>query len=533
MAQMMAEQIPNDLFAHYQRLQQYVGWTAEDERHIRQAAPLVRPAFDWLVDDFYRAIMREPETARLITGGQTQIRRLKGTLRQWLDQLLTGPYDRAYAERRWRVGRRHMEIGLRQVYADVAMARLRAGILEALRRNWTGSHEDLAAVSLSINRLLDLELALIEDAYTTERLVEQRREVKQQSEATFRNLVETAHCVIVILREDHTIAYFSPFAEQLTGYRAEEVVGRDYFETFLPAEVRAGVAEEIRRVMAGGYASVDYENPILTREGEQRMILWNAQRLEDYEGQPGVLAVGHDVTDLKKAQQKLVQSERLAAIGQMMAGLAHESRNAFQRSQACLEMLALEVEDRPEALQLVERVQRALDHIHQLYEEVRGYAAPIRLEPTPCDIAHVWRTAWAHLDVARKNKSVELVEQIPDGLDLVCAVDEFALGQVFRNILENAIAACGDPARIVIRCAPCSLDHRPAVRVEVHDSGPGFSEEALRRVFEPFFTTKTKGTGLGMAIAHRIVQAHGGTIRVANDPAGGAVVALVLPRAAS
>ena len=87
-----------------------------------------------------------------------------------------------------------------------------------------------------------------------------------------------------------------------------------------------------------------------------------------------------DVTELKKAQELALRSERLAAIGQMMTGLAHESGNALARSQSCLEMLAWEVEDRPEALELIDRIQKAQDHLQQLYEEVRSYAAPLRLE---------------------------------------------------------------------------------------------------------------------------------------------------------
>src|SRR5436190_21428843 len=93
------------LFQRYQRLQQYVGWTDDDAKRIRAAAPSLTPAPPALVDDFYAAIQRHPETRRVITGGAAQIQRLKGTLRLWLDQLLAGPYDAVYVARRWRVGR--------------------------------------------------------------------------------------------------------------------------------------------------------------------------------------------------------------------------------------------------------------------------------------------------------------------------------------------------------------------------------------------------------------------------------------------
>ena len=120
--------------------------------------------------------------------------------------------------------------------------------------------------------------------------------------------------------------------------------------------------------------------PIICRDGSRRWIVWNARYLPDYDDGPAILSVGHDITFLKQAQERALQSERLAAIGEMVTGLAHESRNALQRCQACLEMLALAVRDRPEALDLIDRLQKAQDHLHHLYEDVRGYAAPIKLE---------------------------------------------------------------------------------------------------------------------------------------------------------
>jgi C4-dicarboxylate-specific signal transduction histidine kinase len=233
--------------------------------------------------------------------------------------------------------------------------------------------------------------------------------------------------------------------------------------------------------------------------------------------------------ELRRAQEQLLQAERLAAIGQMMTGLAHESGNALARSQSCLEMLAWEVEDRPEALDLIQRIQKAQDHLKQLYEEVRGYAAPLKLEREVWDLSAVWRQAWENLALARRDRDATLRAET-GGLDLHCTVDQFRLEQLFRNILDNALAACPDPVRVVIRCAEAEIDGRPAVRVSVQDNGPGLTPEQRLRIFEPFFTTKTKGTGLGMAIAKRIVEAHGGHLAVGPGADGGAEILITLPR---
>jgi PAS domain S-box-containing protein len=355
---------------------------------------------------------------------------------------------------------------------------------------------------------------------------------KERSEAAFRTLVEAAPSMIVILRPDRTIVYFSPFAEQLTGHRAEQVVGKDYFSIFVPEKpVQEAISREIAQILADR-PTRGFENAIRCKDGAQRWMIWNAQRLADYEGSPAILAVGQDITNVKEAQDRALQAERLAAIGQMVAGLAHESGNALARSQACLEMLAMEVEDRPEAMELIGRIQKAQDHLRQLYEDVRGYAAPLKLERELWDVSAIWRQAWDNLAVLRQGRKL-LFKTKTNNLDLNCSVDQFRLEQVFRNIFENALAACRDPVEVEVSCTEDVHAGRPALRIAVRDNGPGLKPEARQRIFDPFFTTKTKGTGLGMAISKRIVEAHGGSMALGPESDGGAEIIITLPRGAS
>ena len=124
---------------------------------------------------------------------------------------------------------------------------------------------------------------------------------------------------------------------------------------------------------------------------------------------------------------------------------------------------------------------------------------------------------------------MRLIDHV-ENQDLACEVDWFAMGQVFRNILENSLAACVDPVEIRVRCESTLLGGRAALRIAMSDNGPGLDDEQRAAIFEPFFTTKTRGTGLGMAIAKRIVEAHGGHLEVGNGDTGGAVILLTLPR---
>jgi len=232
--------------------------------------------------------------------------------------------------------------------------------------------------------------------------------------------------------------------------------------------------------------------------------------------------------DLLDARRQAVQSERLAAIGQMIAGLAHESRNALQRSQSCLEMLRMEVEDRPSALQLCDRVQKALDDLTRLFEDVRSYAAPIVLHRSQSELPNLWRRAWQDMEHRRREKQIQLLEQI-DCSDSCCLVDSFAIAQVFRNLLENAVDVSPQGSSIFIHCREAMLRGQPACAVSVADQGPGIDPAHRPRIFEPFFTTKNKGTGLGLAIARRIVEAHGGRLLLGNPPRGAEFI-VVLPR---
>jgi signal transduction histidine kinase len=240
-------------------------------------------------------------------------------------------------------------------------------------------------------------------------------------------------------------------------------------------------------------------------------------------------AAVRDISERKSMEARMMQSERLAAIGEAMTGLTHESRNALQRSQACLEMLKMVVEENVEAHDLIEDIQRAQDDLHCLYEEVKEYAAPLTLQRKPHDIGQIVREAWANLSHEWTGRTIRFSA---DGgnLNLWCRVDAFSLRHVFQNIFDNSLAACADPVELVVTFAELPRGDGTAVRVSVSDNGPGLSLETRQKIFEPFFTTKTKGTGLGMAICQRLVLAHGGEIAVAERNGPGAEFLITLPR---
>jgi hypothetical protein len=410
-------------------------------------------------------------------------------------------------------------------------------MIRLLRTHWPGDEATLAATLQSLNKLLDLDLAIIGDAYETEYVrskqeAEKRRlaDVLHQEKELSAGLLAHAQAAVLILDWRGRIVRCNPFLERLAGCRQDAVQDTDWFNLFIPEADRSRMRHSLLDSPPSGAETVTIASTF-EREGRRRHLHWSGVPMHDAAGLPfAVLVIGHDVTDLHDAQQRALQAERLAAIGQMAAGLAHESRNALQRIGASAEMLEMDLEGNQGALELVRRIQNAQAHLHQLLEEVRSYAAPIVLDRSECRISEVWREAWELLFVQRRGRQVTLAEHIT-AANLVIEADRFRLVQVFRNVLENALASCGDPCRIEVSCEDAEAGQNPMLRIYVRDNGPGFTAEQRQRVFEPFYTTKPTGTGLGMAIVQRIIESHGGTISL-GDASSGAEIIIMLPSSA-
>ena len=470
--------MPLKLFERYKELQAYVGWTDDDAGRIKSVAAIVEANTDVLIEDFYAEIQRHPEASRVFTGGQAQITRLMASLHAWLKESFECHSDVDYVQRRWKIGLRHAEIGLNPAYTSAAMSRLRNGLIEILSTKTNPSSLEFCELIKSLNKLLDLDLSVIQDAYEAEYISHEKNAERERSEVKFRQLVEAAACMVVILRENETIAYFSPYSEELTGHGASEVTGQNFLQLFVPEVARADASKAILATLSGQPTKA-YEIPILHRDGRQRWFVWNAQQLDDFEGRAAVLAVGQDFTERREAQERSLRSERLAGIGQMVTGIAHESRNSLQRIQSCSEMLELEVGNNEEALRLVRRLQDAQDNLRHLFDEVRGFVAPIKLERMTCRVESAWREAWQLLEVLRRDRDVTLNEEIGDS-SWEASFDRFQMTQVFRNLLENSLAACSDPVVIRISCRSVELNGCSAIEVGVRDNGPGLTPDVRK-----------------------------------------------------
>jgi PAS domain S-box-containing protein len=336
------------------------------------------------------------------------------------------------------------------------------------------------------------------------------------------SLLESAEILILFVNDAGRIVRCNPFVSEVSGLTPGELTGRDWCEALVSVEDRETARVLLKEVEQTGAG----RSGVLGMPGRQghHFVTWSGRTVGEQ-----IVLLGHDVTELQEAQRHRLQAARLAAIGQMSAGLAHESRNALQRSQACLSILQLRLKLQPELLELLARMQKAQDDLRHLFEDVRNYAADLPLRVVGCDLRTVWREAWTDLATLPEWASAQLHEDI-EGVELSCTLDPFYLKQVFRNLLENALASGAKPARVFLRCRPNVLGEREAIQVCLRDNGPGFPPETRSQLFEPFFTTKLRGTGLGLAICKRIIEAHGGGIEAGTEAAPGAEIRIILPR---
>jgi PAS domain S-box-containing protein len=340
----------------------------------------------------------------------------------------------------------------------------------------------------------------------------------RESEQTLRATLESTADGILVVTEEGKFSHFNERLVRMWGFSPELMESRDVALLLKAAAAQLQDPAAYLRCVQELFGTLRSQTDILQLKDGRIFERFSCPLVRD----------GHEIGRVSSVRDVTAkrQAERLAAIGEMTAGLAHENRNALQRMQACQEMLALEVQDRPEALDLLNRMQAAQDRLHHLQEEVCEYAAPIVLNCEPARLDLVVREAWQHLEFSWSARTVAFH---CFAAQTALRLDRVAVESVFRNVFENALAAGRDPVEIDVRSGAAVLDGRPAVEIVVRDNGPGLNAQQQQRIFEPFYTTKTKGTGLGMAISRRLIEAHGGRITARSTPRGAEIV-ITLPK---
>ena len=321
--------------------------------------------------------------------------------------------------------------------------------------------------------------------------------------ALTRDIVTSLRSGLMALDEEGHVSLLNPVAEEIIGCRAQEALDRPGLEVFPSLKPLLSVRE-------GGGQQVLNRAEVMLHPREKEIPLpvgLTLSPLYNADGTVGTLVHMQDLTELKTMQASVQRAERLATLGRMAAGLAHEIRNPLASISGSVQMLRRGTEDQPVDRRLMDIILRETERLDKLLGDFLAYARPRppRLVATRVDMI--------------VSETVEMFRSGPSGqglaleLDLAeveVALDQDQFRQVVWNLLSNAAESLGRDGRIWVRVARDG----EGVLVAVADDGPGVPEEIAERIFEPFFTSNELGTGLGLASVSQIAVAHGGIVEL-------------------
>jgi signal transduction histidine kinase len=224
--------------------------------------------------------------------------------------------------------------------------------------------------------------------------------------------------------------------------------------------------------------------------------------------------------ELSEKNRLLERKNRLAALGEMAAGMAHEIRNPLGGIQLYASMLAGDVKDRPESLAVVKKISGGVKRLEGLVSQVLQFTREIRVDVGEMELRGVVEQSVEYAGMQLQKNGVACAVHGPAQLNVVA--DQNLLGQAVLNLVLNAAEAMENGGTVTVAFSPPVRGEAKQFVLTVQDTGPGIPADVLEKIFNPFFTTKDHGTGLGLAIVHRIVEAHDGTIVVKNVEGGGA-----------
>ena len=363
---------------------------------------------------------------------------------------------------------------------------------------------------------------------------------RKRAEASLSRLaaiVESSEDAIVGKALDGTIMSWNAGAERMFGYSAGEMLGR-HISILAPPERPCEVPAMLERIKLG--ERVDHFETVRVRKDGRRIdVSVTISPIRDVSGKVlGAAAIKREITEQKRVNeeiramtQQLWQAAKLASVGELAASIAHELNNPLATVTLRIEsVLARTPADDPRrrALEIVEQeAKRMGDLVANLLQFARrgdGQASTVEIRQ---ELAKALELIHHNL----RKRLISIVQEFAPDTPTIYA-DRQKLRQVFLNLLTNASDAMPQGGTLTLRTAPATLDNgKPAVLIELADTGTGILAENLERIMEPFFTTKEegKGTGLGLAICRRVVQEHHGSIQIASEVGKGTTVRIVLP----
>lgn len=323
------------------------------------------------------------------------------------------------------------------------------------------------------------------------------------------NLLESITDGVIAVDMGETITRYNRAARMVLGYQAEEVVGqpfRDVFGRPFDAPAMPGAMELTSK--SGRRVPVNEKDSVIADRDGHRL---------------GYVKTFQDLSELSALREQVRQIDRLAAIGEMAATVAHEIRNPLGGIRGFASFLAQDTPEEDPRHRLVQKILSGVSSLEKVVSGLLEYTRPVELKLAPASCAAIAHAAMRYMEYDPSR--ITIFTEIDPDLRVLADADR--IRQVLMNVLVNAVQSIADRGEVRISA---EADEN-LVHISVQDSGCGMDEEQRKQIFSPFFTTKEKGTGLGMAVSQKIVEGHGGVLSAYSEPGNGTRIAIQLPRA--
>jgi two-component system, sporulation sensor kinase E len=379
---------------------------------------------------------------------------------------------------------------------------------------WLRDVEDRRARDLTdVSRKLEEAYGVLEERAL------QMISIQDYTQAILRSVTSA----VVTLGPDGSIATANPAAERMLGLPEVAVVARPLGALF---KEDAGLVNDVKRVLDGRVPRTMRDTRLVTREGKTLHAQAAVSRMRDVGGRKlGAVVTIEDLSEIKALTDQLIRADRLAAMGELTAGVAHEVRNPLGIIRASVQLMEESDCNPGRVREAADVIKHEIDRLDRVIKALLDFGRPAAPSLRPVDMRQVVEEVVLFTRRFASRASVEIVEEYAEDASTAMA-DPEQLKQVFVNLISNAVQAMSESGG-TLNVATGAEDEFSYVRFT--DNGPGMSEETMRKAFDPFYSTRDDGTGLGLTIVHRIVDEHGGHIEVTSDPERGTAFTVYLP----
>ena len=374
-----------------------------------------------------------------------------------------------------------------------------------------------------VSREREMTKSLSEYAETLQNELIENIELRRQIEDLYnylQSIINSLPDKIYEIDENGIINYMSLGLRKGGGIHNREFKGK-YFLDFVAPGYEKFVLSKWEAAKKGVYDP--YEIEAKSKDGRKHNLLITTSPVT---GSNHYILVQRDITEFKNLEKKLYESQKLSALGQLSAGIAHEVRNPLSSIKMSLQILAKRMNPEGNDLKRFKIAEKEVDHLEVLVNNVLAFAKPVEPKKIPVDLSKVLEQAIAMAEKGITDKQIEM--QTNFGNIPPVEVDAAMMADAFLNVIRNAVEAVEEHGKVLVSLRYFDETHQ-AVVVEIKDNGNGIDEEDMPHIFNPFFTRKNYGTGLGLSLVKKVVDLHQGVIDILTKKNEGTTVLIVLP----